>query len=1055
MNNTRLKYIKLCLAILFIFAGTTGISYGQGTSEQTVKGSVISAVDSKPLVGINLRVGTFSSAITDENGNFSILIPDRSATLTISGEGYQDKEVAVRGRTEVTIRLYDIGFKTNYGTAVMPMGTRSKTSVTGAISTIQNTSINSYISADQLLDGEVAGMRSIMQSGAPGSAATMFIRGLNSLNASARPLVVVDGMVMETNAFNSSIMDGNIYNPISSIDVKDIANITVIKDATSVYGAKAGNGVILIETTKTKDLSTSIDFYVQGGMNIKPDFLPTMNSTQYRSFLVDQIGTSNLFTETELNLLPYLNENRTFTEYTTYHNNTNWQDEVFRNSYNTDYYLKVTGGDDIARYGISLGYMNNDGIVKNTDFSRLTTRFNAESSIAKKLLMKANLSVNYQSNEIRDNGIDNLYSPVYLSLLKSPMLNPFVADDLGLFTVNYAGVDSIARLSNPTVLVDNVTGENKNYKLFGNISLVYTIKPNLRLSSLFGVNLDRNRDNVFYPGNGIGYNITTYGDTTYRTSYTRVEQLFAFYNDTRISYEKQLNLTSRLLINAGVRYNVNNYLNVFSLSGNSSDDQFTALGNGNKATFITNGNAGTWKWTSVYLNADYAYLNKYFVDFNMSVDGSSRFGKDAEDGLKLGSHKFAIFPSVGAAWLISSEDFMNNVSLIDQLKLRASIGLTGNDGIGNYVAESYFTSRRFLEGTGIVSGNLANSQIQWEKTTKFNVGIDLGLFDERVALTFDFFNNTTDKLLNVKIVNPIFGYNSYLNNDGKLKNTGIELGLNGRIVNGTDFKWDIGANLSTYKNKILSLPGGTDEFTIEGVNATIINKEESPIGLFYGYQTDGIYNTQAEADADGLTWIDAQGFSHGFRAGDMKFMNTDNSDNIINNNDRVVIGDPNPDFTGAFFNKLTYKKFSLDVVFTFTKGNDIYNALRAKTEAMTDFSNQSAAVANRWKVENQVTSIPRAEYGDPTGNSRFSDRWIEDGSYMRLKNLTLSYSPDLKLNFIKGVTFFVSANNLFTFTKYLGYDPEVSMSANSYVQGIDAGMVPQFTSLFAGFRLGL
>lgn len=1055
MNSSKLKNIKLFLAVLIMFAGTTIISYGQNSSELTVKGTVISAVDSKPLVGINVRIGTYSSAITDENGKFSIVVPDMGATLSITGEGYQNKEVAVRGRSEVIVKLYDERLKTYYGSAVMPMGTKSKTSITGAVSTIQLNIINTYVSADQLLDGEVSGMRSIMQSGAQGSMASMFIRGLNSLNASSRPLVIVDGMVMETNAFNSSIMGGNFYNPLSSIDVKDIANITVIKDATSVYGSKAGNGVILIETTKSEDLSTRIDFYVQGGINFKPDYLPMMNSTQYKSFLVDQLGTSNLYSDAELSLLPYLNENRTFTEYSTYHNNNDWQDQVFRNSYSTDYYLRVTGGDDVARYGISLGYMNHDGIVKNTNFSRLTTRFNAESYIAKKLLMKANLSVNYQTNELRDNSINNLYSPVYLSLIKSPMLNPFVSDEFGLFTVNYAGVDSIAKLSNPTVLVDNVTGENKNYKLLGNISLVYTIKPNLRLRSLFGVNLDRNRDNVFYPSNGIGFNITAYGDTTYRSSYTRVEQLFAFYNDTRLSYEKQLNVVHKFLFNAGARYNVNNYLNVYSLSGNSSDDQFTALGNGDKTTFITNGNAGTWKWSSIYLNVDYSFLNKYFVDFNISADGSSRFGKNAEDGIKLFSHKYGLFPSLGVAWLISSEDFMNNYSFIDQLKLRASIGLTGNDGIGNYVAESYFTSRRFLEGTGLVSGNLTNSQIQWEKTTKFNVGIDLGLFEERLALTFDFFNNVTDRLLNVKTVNPLFGYYSYLNNDGKLKNTGFELGINGRAVNGSDFKWDLGVHISKYKNEIVSLPGGTDEFNIAGVDATILNQEGSPIGLFYGYQTDGIYNTQTEAESDGLFWIDAQGFQHAFRAGDVKFVNVDNTDNIINNNDRVIIGDPNPYFFGMFFNKLTYKKLSLDFVFTFCKGNDIYNALRAKTEAMSDFSNQSAAVANRWKVENQNTSVPRAEYGDPIGNSRFSDRWIEDGSYMRLKNLTLSYSPDLKLNFIKGVTFFVSANNLFTFTKYLGYDPEVSMSVNSYVQGIDAGLVPQFTSVFAGFRLGL
>lgn len=1055
MNSSILKYFKFFLIIFILLSGTSIISVGQQTSSITVSGTVINSTDSKPIVGISVKIGTFSSSITDQNGKFSISVPDKDATLFLSGVGYQTKEVALKGRSELTIAMFNEGFKTYYGNVLMPMGSKSRTDITNSISTMKGIVSSPYESVDQLMDGEVSGMRTIMRSGVPGIGANMFIRGLNSLNASAQPLVVVDGMIMETNIFNNSLMDGHMYSPLSSIDVKDIASITVVKDAASIYGSKAGNGVILIESTRSEDVSTKIDFYVQGGINYRPKNIPMMNANQYKSFLVDQLATSNLYTDAELNLLPYLKENETFAEYVNYHNNTNWQDQVFKNSYSTDYYLRVTGGDDVANYGLSLGYMKHSGIVDNTNFSRLTTRFNANSYIAKRLLMKANMAVSYQNNLMRDDGMNARYSPIYTAMLKSPLLNPYVADNDGLFTLNYAGVDSIGKYSNPKALIDNTIGENKNYKLFGTIGLVYEFNKDLKLSTLFGVNFDRNRDNIFYPSTGIAFDITVNGDTTYRSSSTRVEQFFAVYNDTRLSYTKQVDVVHKFLFNLGARYNVNNYQNVYSLSGNASDDQFTALQSGNKLTFITNGNAGNWKWVSMYANVDYGFLNKYFLSFNMSMDGSSRFGKDVPDGIKLFSNKYGVFPSLGGSWLVSSEDFMKNLRAIDQLKLRLSYGLTGNDGIGNYIAQSYFISRRFMEGTGLVSGNLSNSQIQWEKTGKFNLGIDLGLLNERLFMSLDYFNNVTDRLLNVKTVNDVFGYYSFLNNDGKLKNSGIEFGLNARAVNSSSFSWDMGFNISTYKNEIVSLPGGTDKFDIAGVNATILNQVGSPIGLFYGYKTAGVYKTQAEAQSDGLIWVDPKGFQHPFRAGDMKFINVNSSDNIINQDDRVVIGNPNPDFTGMFSNLFSYKRFSLNVVFTFSKGNDIYNALRAKNESMVDYANQSSAVVNRWRVENQITNIPRADYGDPTGNSRFSDRWIEDGSYFRLKSLSFSYSPDLKVNFFKGITFFLTANNLFTFTKYLGFDPEVSMSGSSYLQGIDAGLTPQFRSVFAGFKLGL
>jgi TonB-linked SusC/RagA family outer membrane protein len=1048
------KYKIVAVAFVMLTAISMGL-YAQEPSTEIITGKVVSATTQQELAGINISLKLFSSAITDEKGEFSIKIYDKRSTLVVSAPGYQTKEVAIKGRSTLVVELFEEDFNSYYGDVLTPLTTNSRTASVNSVTSIERLSNTSYESIAQKFAGEVSGMRTIMRSGSAGIGANIFIRGYSSLIGSSQPLFVVDGMIMESNTFAGSLSSGHQFNPLSNIDPKDIANISIIKDAVSIYGSKAANGVILIETNRSNDISTKIDFQVQGGMNFSQDNMPMLDADQYKSFLVDQLGSSNLYTDAEISKLPFLNENQAFTDYSTYHNNTNWQDEVFRDSYSTDYYLRITGGDEIAKYGLSVGYLTREGIITNTDFSRLTSRFNSESIITSKLLFNANLSVSFQDNNLQDEGLNERSSPMYVALLKSPILSPYVADDSGVLTTNYAGVDAIGAYSNPKAIVDNVTNENRNYSIFSNFKFTYTFNPEWKLSSLVGVNFSKNNDKLFIPSTGISPGITINNDTTYRSSGVRAERLFSIYNDTRLSFSKTFNYAHNLLLNAGFRYNQNNYENSYSISGNSGDDQFTALGSGDKLTFITSGDIGNWKWASLYANADYSILNKYFVSLNVSLDGSSRFGNDAEDGVSLFSNKLGVFPSIGAAWVVSSEDFMSQNNWIDQLKVRASYGITGNDGIGNYTAESYFISKRFLEGTGLVSGNLANTHIQWERTAKANLGIDFGLFNERLAVTFDVYNHVSDRLLNEKAVNPIYGYYSYVNNDGKIRNRGVELGINARIVSTEQFKWDVGFNVSTNKNEILSLPDANNVVDLSGVGATILNEEGNALGLFYGYKTDGIYQSQAAADADGLYWVDVKGFQQPFRAGDVKFANTQGSDKIINADDRVVIGDPNPDYIGMISNKFTYKRVSLEAIFTFTQGNDIYNALRASTESMTNFANQTLAVDRRWRVDNQNTNMPRAEYGDPTGNSRFSDRWIEDGSYIRLKSLVLSYNPNFKGGLVRNASIFVTANNLFTITKYLGYDPEVSMSGASYAQGIDAGLSPQFTSVFLGLRLGL
>ncbi len=1042
-----IKLRHIYTLVLFVACLSIFQVNAQEVNTLKVTGKVIDAASGEPVVGANVLVTSFSSVFTGKDGDFTIDVPNYKVTLMVKSPDYAYAEVALKGRTQIEIQLFEKGFNSSYGDVLMPVDKQSRTSVTNSISSIIGDVGNSSRTVAKYMKGQVSGMRTLDRSGVPGVGSNMFIRGYNSLLASGQPLIVVDGMIMENNIFAGSLIQGYTYDPLADINPKDIANITVIKDATSLYGSKAANGVILIETTRTNDVATKIDFSIQGGLNLAPTNIPMMEASEYKSYLVNQLNSSGLYTEDEVSKLDYLNENQLFEDYQRYHNNTDWQKEIFENSYTQDYFFRVTGGDEIAKYGLSIGFMDNSGVVENTSSQRFSTRFNSESTVTEKLSILTNLAVSYQKNKLSDDGMLGRTSPIYTALIKAPILAPTVIGGDGIITDIYEDVDPIGGFTNPSVLTNEVENENTNYKLYGNFKFGYDLTDKVKLTSIIGSNYIYNRDDVFFPDNGLTTSENIYGDVLYRSAGTRVERYFSIYNDTRLSFNVKTH-KHEYGVHVGTRYNVNTYENSYSESGNSSDDEFTSLQSGDRETYITSGSIGNWKYASLYSNINYGFLNKYFVNASVSYEGSSRFG-EGDSGSKYG-----LFPSIGAAWMVSSENFMSNVPFISQFKLRGSYGITGNDAVGNYNAHSYFVSTRYMYGTGLISGNLANSSIQWENTVKANFGVDLGLLNERVQLNVDFYNNKTDKLLNFTSVNPVYGYDGYLSNEGELTNKGFEVGLNARVINGKDFKWDIGGSVSQYANKIVSLPGKSNIINIDGVGATVLNQEDSSVGLFYGYKTKGIYSTQAEADQAGLSWVDYSGFNQPFVAGDVIFDDKDGN-KVIDENDMQVIGDPNPDFTGMFYNTFTYKKVSLSAVFTFSQGNDIYNALRRQTESMSSFANQSEAVANRWQVEGQQTTIPRAEYGDATGNSRFSDRWIEDGSYIRLKTLSLSYSPDILKKFTKDISFSVTANNLFTLTDYLGYDPEVSMSGVSYQQGIDAGLTPQFTSIFLGVKIGL
>ena len=433
------------------------------------------------------------------------------------------------------------------------------------------------------------------------------------------------------------------------------------------------------------------------------------------------------------------------------------------------------------------------------------------------------------------------------------------------------------------------------------------------------------------------------------------------------------------------------------------------------------------------------------------MDGSTRFGENATGGLSLGSEVFAVLPSVSAAWLISSEKGLSSKN-IDLLKLRASVGLAGNDDIGNYTAQQTYVSQNLLGMQGLVRNGLANDQLQWEQVTRMNAGLDVALFKERVQFSLDLFSNKTDKLIIYEPIATASGYDYVVTNSGGLKTTGVEMSATVRVMNHTKFNWDAGFNISTYKSSVTKLPAG--DIITTALGATYITRVGGSPNSFYGHQANGVYSTDAMAAAEGLSIRKDDGTLTPFQGGDIRFADL-NGDKIIDQADRQDLGSPNPDFYGSFFNTFTYKRFTLNALFSFTSGNEVFNYTRSQLEGMNNAYNQTENVLNRWKTNGQVTNTPKAVWGDPMGNSRFSSRWIEDGSYLRLRTVSLAYEIPFKSGFFKYLNIYATGNNLFTVSDYKGYDPEFSATQSIFGQGVDNTLEPQLKSVQLGFKLGL
>ena len=1044
-----------CLVSVFFTAPFFAHTYAAGDT-LTIQGNIRNAYSKAPISAAQITVANHPfSSISDEDGNFTIKTTSSSAVLIVKAFDYQEREVPVRGKKEVTINLYSDKYSNLFENQQTFTGEKRYSQLATSSRHVADLDRAQPLTVDELIQNELGGdVRGISRGGQAGVGSSLFIRGINSVNANSQPLYVIDGVIWNNLYDAESIHKGFYSNPLFDIDPSDIADITVLKDGTSIYGSKASNGVILITTKRGLDMTTTISLKAFYGWSEKPKTIPVMSGDQYRSYLTEVIGTADGVNVNAIERLDFLNNDPSRPSYNKYHNNTLWDDEIYQRGVTQNYHLNVNGGDEKALYNFSLGYTGNDGALKSTDMQRITTRFNADINLTDWLSFGWNVGFSNIQRYMLDDGVDESTSLTYLSKIKAPFLSPYAYTSTGIRTKVYDGGDEFG-VSNPSALIENSINKMKQYRFNIGINPVIDLAKNLKLETMFDYSLNKTKEDFRAPRKGLAA-FTHYSDngtelgTIQDYVSSQAMRDLAIFDDTRLTYSKTMGNNNITAI-AGWRYMMNMYEADF-IQGHNGGENATRVDDAPDFRTVAGVN-NTTKYIATYAAADYAYKGKYLLSVAASMDASSNFGTKTEGGFKFLGTNWGLFPSVNAGWVISSEKFMQPATAINLLKLRAGYSVTGNDGIENYASQAYFSSIQFLDRlNGIVLSNIANPKLQWETTYRKSVGIDLSVFDDRLSVTADLYDSKTKDLLMLKELPQHTGLDYYWGNDGEMSNKGFEASAYLKLVNMNKLRFDVGASVGKYKNEITKLNGS--EYITEILGAEILTREGHAAGVFYGYKTDGVFSTTAEANAANLKLLEKNGTFTQFGAGDMKFVDQDNN-GIINENDKVVIGDPNPDFYGSFTGRLAMGNLSVSALFTYSYGNDIYNYNRAMLEAGSTIHNQTTAMLTRWNAEGQQTSVPRAVYGDPMGNSRFSDRWIEDGSYLKLKSVQISYDLPVRPKFLTGVTIWGSCNNVFTWTKYLGADPEVSAGNSVLYQGIDNGYLPLSRSYFVGVKISL
>ncbi|MEO5998160.1 MAG: TonB-dependent receptor [Chitinophagaceae bacterium] len=992
--------------------------------------------------------GTENSTVTKDDGSFGINVSKADATLVISYIGFETREIKVNNLTNFNIALEQSSNNLN-DVVVVGYGTSKRKDLTGSVSSIDGDKIKdlAVTRVDQALMGKIAGVQVKATSGEPGSPPQIRIRGIGSISAGVDPLYVVDGFPLSS---------------IQNLNPNDIESIDVLKDAsaTAIYGSRGSNGVVIINTKRGKSGKATISFDTYFGYQKISKIPVYQTALEEAQHYFDGIRNRNLDEGNNVSgdplkwkqavpitILQVLAGQPTTQPGATLA----FQDhvgEVLQTAPQQQYQLSATGGSDKVRYALGGEFLNQDGIIINTNYKRFSARANIDAKLSDKLTVKMNLNPSYTiKSNIGGSGADaigangNRGSDIVYNAIQIPLYYKMLNNDGSYFPFG-DGLDAVVSTQNPLALAKEVINSQKATGLLGNIGAEYSILNELKLNVLFGVNIQDIKGRSFKPKLPAFNNNPAVGTDN-------ASLLTNWLTETTLNYTKGFGKHN---VSALVGYTTQK--ENFESSSFSSDRYPNNLVPTLSAVsgILTAGTSDIYDWSLLsYLGrVNYNYNNKYYLTASFRTDGSSRFGSDK---------KYGVFPSAGLAWRVSDENFLKNVKFITDLKLRASYGETGNNNIGNYDQYATITYEKYtLAGAavgGYAPGRLANPSLTWEKQKSFNGGIDMKFFNSRLGITVDHFQSRNyDLLLNVNVP-AIIGFTTALKNIGEVKNTGWEFVVSSENIRGK-FQWTTDFNLSTYRGEVIKL-GPQGDPIINGGNITMIGQ---PVGMFYGWIADGIFKNAAEL-AKGP--IFNPGARDATRVGDVRFIDVSGPngkpDGIINSFDKTIMGSPYPDFYYGMTNRFSYNNFSLSVTLQGTHGNDVLALDRDQSANNRARFRQLAIMNNYWKSESEPGDGRSPRPNDtPTGNWRgnYSTLWLDHASYLRVNNITLGYLlPERIIRKAKmtAIRLYVNATNPFLVTDYVGFNPDISRSNNALTPGNSNYDYPLPKSIIIGINL--
>ena len=997
-----------------------------GVHAQQLTGKIIDSRTKQPIIGATVAVkGTTTGVSADVNGVFTLKTTQKPPfTIVATFVGYKKKEIEIVEFENLTISLIESKGQRLDEIIVVGYGTQKRSDITGSISSVPaEIKSQPVASVERLLQGAVAGAIVTQTSGQPGGGVSVQIRGNNSITAGSDPLYVIDGFPINNDYSlnDAKVTDGSKINPLSTLNTADIESIDVLKDAsaTAIYGSRGANGVVIVTTKNGTKGKSSINYEAYHGVQEVIRTLPLLNAKEWWSLRKDAAKNSGKTTS-----LPSV----TGYSLDTSGVGTDWQAAAFRKAAIQSHSLSILSGSDKTRLSISGNYFKQDGVLQNTDFVRYSARFGIDHDYNKRFKITSSLSASNTKSQVAPSAIVG-------NLLLTPPSLPVYKDD-GTFVVNSPFESG---LQNPINSLYNQLNETRTNRFLGNVAGEYTISEGLKAKVLFGVDILDNKQNRYLPST-TAEGLALSGNAIVGSVFTS-----NWLNENTLSYDKEIDAKNKINAVVGFTAQQSDSKGAVAEAAGFATDAFSY---NNLATGITartpSSFASSWALASYLGRVNYVHDDKYLLTLTLRADGSSRFGE---------GNKWGYFPSAAFGWNVSNEKFFQNIKNINTLKVRLSAGSTGNQSIPSYQSLSQLSYFRYNFSNTTVSGYAPNSvpnpNLGWEKTFQLDGGVDIGLFNNRISIVADYYYKKTTDLLLTRTVPGTSGLSDFYNgqasviyqNIGAVANEGFELYVNSHNID-NDLKWNTTFVYSNNSNKILSLGDGVDQI-IPSISSPSIAKVGYPVGSFIVYQTDGVIQSGDKA----LTPQSNKS------PGGQKYKDINGDGVITQAADRVVISNQ-PAFTAGLTNTFNYKGFDLAIFFQASIGGKIYNANRANLELGTGYTNSSADLLNRWTPTNINTDV-KAAFQDPA--ITISDRFIEDASYYRLKNISLGYTIPTKIvnkANIKSLRVYVSAQNAATWTKYTGFDPEVSLNGQSLInKGVDSGVYPNNKSYQVGLSV--